>query len=896
MEHTEAEIDSVIARQNVAKEGFTTFYVDQVTGNDAANFLRWETAAKTIQAAIDKAESWCKIYVKAGTYAENVTNTKGGVHIIGESASSTIISPSSGIGIYNTGQNFSLSNFTLISNVAAVFACHNIGDFFSFDNIILDTSINHGRGIKIESSSWGSVRNVKSVSNKLKMGIWCTGVSLFTTISNCYFDLTFSAVVWAIIIQDGSFYEVYGNTFKNCIGSGTFCQQSFDVCEHNTIYHNNFINCVPAANPGALNNSFFENYYDNHIIDTNNDGLCDSPYTFTGGIDYHPVSKRNGWEQISLGGGAGGGSEYQGDIEIFDSFEYPTDAALQAKWIEGGDAGNPTRSLTVYEGQYSLQTIIGAGGVGHVYRLLAARNMKTLANIGIASQSSVDGDTFQFTLYDSSGNYSYWTETCYVGAGNTWKYHNINPHSVPTGVGPAVTGVDLEDVVEIRMANLTASSTYKFDFIKFSSLVASKIGIGYDGLDDAVENSSSVRGHLLLTDELLSRTGTFYFVGIGGNDANDGKSWTNRRLTVASGYGLCSSGDTLIIGPGTFTEDINFNTDGVWVIGRGQGLDGTTIDGASTMTCGSNRFENIFFLDATGTVVKVGNDADAQYNEFRNCRIGGGGVAIPVHIDGTAGGKYNIFDHCNIYEGSTAAVLIDGGAATGNIFRECRMRPQTAVASHGIHVNHASTLRNTFIDCVIVGAGSTGTGIYFQLGTHNIAFNCLVNDITTPYNIAANNYIVGCHEGSLIATNNTIQDDLKNNYDKIRGTPASGVIANLNVNTEVDLIAEVTQTTVAEIDAFYVDYTGWLGDANITGFAPTLTIRVYLDDDGGTLREVGNLRDVITESISVGSIVKIDSLGTFERNFKVTVQSSIAPAGGAASDLVKYHYVKYDRE
>ncbi|GAH25996.1 unnamed protein product, partial [marine sediment metagenome] len=100
----------------------------------------------------------------------------------------------------------------------------------------------------------------------------------------------------------------------------------------------------------------------------------------------------------------------------------------------------------------------------------------------------------------------------------------------------------------------------------------------------------------------------------------------------------------------------------------------------------------------------------------------------------------------------------------------------------------------------------------------------------------------------------------------------------------------------AKIDAFFVDYTGWLVDGNIVASGATLTIRVYLDDDGGTLREVGNLRDVITEGLSVGSTVKLGGLGTFERNFEVTVQSSIAPVGGAASNLVKSHYAKYDRE
>ena len=309
----------------------------------------------------------------------------------------------------------------------------------------------------------------------------------------------------------------------------------------------------------------------------------------------------------------------------------------------------------------------------------------------------------------------------------------------------------------------------------------------YRSISDYVSSTgtfthTAFSANLALTDEVFiihssmlpaegsvfARTGTVYFVGKGGLDANNGKTWETRRLTVASGYGLCSSGDTLIIGPGTFVEDINFNTDGVFVFGRGQGTDGTQISGASTMTCRSNRLEDIFFYDTTGTVVKVGADANANYNMFPNCRIGGAGSAIPLHIDGSVagGGSFNIFDKCNIYEGSQAAVLIDGGGATGNIFRKCRVRPQTGIASHGIHVNHASTLRNTFIDCVVVGTGATGTGIYFQAGTRNIASNCHVDGITTPYNIAANNCIVGCHEGSLIATNNTTEDDLTEINDR----------------------------------------------------------------------------------------------------------------------------------
>ena len=79
---------------------------------------------------------------------------------------------------------------------------------------------------------------------------------------------------------------------------------------------------------------------------------------------------------------------------------------------------------------------------------------------------------------------------------------NINPHSARSG--GSATLVDIEDIVKIEVANLTASSTYIFDMIMFDSMLSSKIGVGYDGLDDAVEETSSVRGHLLLTNDTIN--------------------------------------------------------------------------------------------------------------------------------------------------------------------------------------------------------------------------------------------------------------------------------------------------------------------------------------------------------------------------------------------------------
>ena len=104
-EHSELEIDSVISRQNVAKEGWTTYYVDGTNGNDANNGLRWETAFKTIQHAVDVAESWAKIFIKNGTYSENIIITKNNISLIGESRTDTIISPDDGEAIFLEADN-----------------------------------------------------------------------------------------------------------------------------------------------------------------------------------------------------------------------------------------------------------------------------------------------------------------------------------------------------------------------------------------------------------------------------------------------------------------------------------------------------------------------------------------------------------------------------------------------------------------------------------------------------------------------------------------------------------------------------------------------------------------------------------------------------------------------
>lgn len=130
---------------------------------------------------------------------------------------------------------------------------------------------------------------------------------------------------------------------------------------------------------------------------------------------------------------------------------------------------------------------------------------------------------------------------------------------------------------------------------------------------------------------------------------------------------------------------------------------------------------------------------------------------------------------------------------------------------------------------------------------------------------------------------------------KTDATIASGAIDNLNGITDRLLIPTVVVTTPILIDSIIVDFTNWLADASITGTGATLTIRTWMHDDGVLLKQIGNLQEIITEGISEGSMVQINGIGTFERDFYVSVQSSIAPTGGVGSNLVKYHYGSYDK-
>lgn len=369
MEHTEAEIDSVISRQNVAKEGWTTYYVDGTDGNDGNNGLRWESAFKTIQHAVGTAESWAKIYIAAlssslltvnggigtntitvadasiftpgeiivikddfeieyitiasiaGNTITTATNltadyllvdnavvlkvyfetvvipaAKDKIQLIGENEENTIIA-GYGSGVLTINSTCCITTrlkiISFFPPIGVGSQCIRVsGDFNSFLDLTLDGDNVANAGVV----GVGDYNIIDGITSTCDFNVIMLSGS-YTKIRNCNIRDRVSGA--AIQLIAGSDNHIYNNHVANSIAGITLV---IAAGSNNKIYHNNLIgNTTQVQDLSGNPNHFFENFYDDHTVDTNNDGLCDTPYTFTTGTDYSPVSKRNGWLQESLG-------------------------------------------------------------------------------------------------------------------------------------------------------------------------------------------------------------------------------------------------------------------------------------------------------------------------------------------------------------------------------------------------------------------------------------------------------------------------------------------------------------------------------------------------------------------------------------------------------------------
>ena len=303
-EHSELEIDSVISRQNVAKEGWTTYYVDGENGNDANNGLRWETAFKTIQHALDVARGWAKIYVRADEYDEALVFNYPNVRLIGEDRFTTKLIPSSlpsGAAVSINAQGCSLTNFDVsvesFNNVIAIM-CNS--SFITIDNLFLRGGSSHtNTGIYISGTDSNEIKRL--VSYDFYAHVLVFGASDNLALRSKITDSHFGGGTFVFAIDNYSYYNLFYNNFIFDITYGVYCMPQ---AEWNSIFHNNFMsNITNKVYSETEKINVFENYYYDHSNVDNGFGIATEPYVFHDDIaDPRPVVVPDGWLVLGQGG------------------------------------------------------------------------------------------------------------------------------------------------------------------------------------------------------------------------------------------------------------------------------------------------------------------------------------------------------------------------------------------------------------------------------------------------------------------------------------------------------------------------------------------------------------------------------------------------------------------
>ncbi len=129
------------------------------------------------------------------------------------------------------------------------------------------------------------------------------GIALESSSSNNVLNNSASLNGDEITLSAASNNNVTGNTVSGSSNTGIVLNTGATGANNNIIYRNNFIgNTTQAYVPAGSGNLFNlplptgGNYWSNWTTpDSDNDGIVDSPYVFSGGQDNYPWTLKNGW-------------------------------------------------------------------------------------------------------------------------------------------------------------------------------------------------------------------------------------------------------------------------------------------------------------------------------------------------------------------------------------------------------------------------------------------------------------------------------------------------------------------------------------------------------------------------------------------------------------------------
>jgi len=286
-----------------------------------------------IQDAVDNATEGSTIFVYAGTYYEGVQINKT-INIMGENRNTTIING----GWYRGGFLFAADRIN-ITELTIINTTHAVLLLNSNHSKIINCSIlnNQKYGIELVNSSYNQISDCYIFYNNL-CGINIKSYSDYNSITNCLFsyngvaialyDCSENNISYCKIGSDsgygfhilnasnnniqnctlkgfGKAIEFLGNSDSNLVIGCEIINNYYGIIINNsesnlnTFHHNSFINNQIHAYDISENfwdNGAKGNYWDDYNgIDSNHDGIGDTPYNIPGGynIDRYPLIIQN---------------------------------------------------------------------------------------------------------------------------------------------------------------------------------------------------------------------------------------------------------------------------------------------------------------------------------------------------------------------------------------------------------------------------------------------------------------------------------------------------------------------------------------------------------------------------------------------------------------------------
>jgi hypothetical protein len=277
---------------------------------------------------------------------------------------------------------------------------------------------------------------------------------------------------------------------------------------------------------------------------------------------------------------------------------------------------------------------------------------------------------------------------------------------------------------------------------------------------------------------------TTYYVGVGGNNANNGTTWALRKLTLNGAENIpVVAGDIVYVGPGAYREELTCDV---------SGAAGTPItyigDVTGEHTDGVGGIVRITGSDNDQTAVRnYGIDgSDESYRTFRGFALDT--VANTLIYGGADSHSNWIIEDCNLQTASNY-ITADGANQANWTIRRCVSIPYYGAST--CRFNHAAAVDNTnhlIENCMMLGGG---IGINTVRVGGIIVKNCVFignqygvrvqTALTAGQTVTVNNCII---YGGQYGVTATALGEIVENYNSVNaGTARQNVGVGANSNT-----------------------------------------------------------------------------------------------------------------